>query len=66
MSIHKQRSRNFLGDFVLRFFFLYFKIPEKCGPFLQYYSLCGDKKLMKYATQKGKEPKEKRTCLLAH
>lgn len=64
MSIHKQRSRNFLDfGFV---FFLYFKIPEKCGPFLQYYSLCGDKKLMKYATQKGKEPKEKRTCLLAH
>lgn len=61
MGIHEWGSRNIL-DFAL--FFNISKYLKNVVPF--YYSLLGDKKTVKYATQKGKEPKEKRTCLLAH
>lgn len=61
MGIQEWRSRNSLGSFAL---FLVFQIPEKCGPFLQHYSLyLGTKVNMQLRKE---EPKEKRTCLLAH
>lgn len=44
MGIQERRSKNVVGGSALFLGGLVFQIPEKCGPFLQYYSLPGDKK----------------------
>lgn len=43
MGIQERRSKN-VGGSALFLGGLVFQIPEKCGPFLQCYSLPGDKK----------------------